>query len=97
MAAISHFADDIFKHIYLNENHFISVEFSLKIFSWGSNYQYTSIGSDNGLALNRRQAIIWTKGGLVYWHMYASLGLNELSPVAGSLHLLGQSGAYLHR
>ena len=29
---------------------------------------------------NRRQTIIWTNDGLVYWHMYASLGLDELSP-----------------
>ena len=29
----------------------------------GSNYQYSSIGSDNGLAPSRRQAIIWTNGG----------------------------------
>ena len=25
----------------------------------------------------RRQAIIWANGGLAYWRMYASLGLNE--------------------
>ena len=25
-----------------------------------------------------RQAIIWTNDGPVYWHMYASLGFNEL-------------------
>ena len=31
-----------------------------------SNQQYTSIGLDNGLAPNRRQAIIWTNDGLVY-------------------------------
>ena len=36
------------------------------------------MGSDNGLAPTRRQAIIWTNGGLVYWRIYASLGLNEL-------------------
>ena len=28
-----------------------------------------SFGSDNGLASNRRQAIIWINGGLVYWHI----------------------------
>ena len=28
---------------------------------------------------NRRQAIIWTKYGLIYWSKYASLGLNELT------------------
>ena len=32
--------------------------------SQGSNYQYSSIGSDNGLAPARRQAIIWTNDGL---------------------------------
>ena len=41
-------------------------EFRLK-FHWilfqGSNWQYISIGLDNGLALNRRQAIIWTNDG----------------------------------
>ena len=30
------------------------------------NQQFSSIGSDNGLAPNRRQAIIWTNDGLVY-------------------------------
>ena len=36
--------------------------------------------SDNGLALTRRQATIWTNDGwwLVHWCIYASLGLNEL-------------------
>ena len=38
-------------------------------FHWNSlrfvrNWQYTSIGSDNGLAPSRRQAIIWTSDGL---------------------------------
>ena len=32
---------------------------------------------DNGLAPNWQQAIIWAKGGLAYWRIYASLGLNE--------------------
>ena len=35
-------------------------------------------GSDNGLSLNRRQAIIWTGDGIVYRRLYASLGLIEL-------------------
>ena len=43
-----------------------------------SNWQYGGIGSDNGLALNRRQAIIWTNDGLGYWCIYVSLSLNEL-------------------
>ena len=50
------------------------------VYSLGSNWQYDSIGSDNGLAPNRRQAIIWTNVGMLYWRIYASLGLNELMP-----------------
>ena len=34
---------------------------------------------DNGLSLNSRQAIIWANGGIVHWHMDASLGLSELT------------------
>ena len=52
-----------------------------EICSLGSNWQYGSIGSDNGLAPNRRQAIIWTNDGPGYWRLYASLDLNELNAV----------------
>ena len=34
-----------------------------EVCSQGSNWQYSSIGSDNGLAPTRRQAIIWTNTG----------------------------------
>ena len=37
-----------------------------EICSLRSNWQYGSIGSDNGLAPNRRHAIIWTNYGLGY-------------------------------
>ena len=45
------------------------------------NQQYSSIGSDNGLASTRWQAIIWTNAGilLLNWRIYASLSLNELT------------------
>ena len=33
--------------------------------------KYSSISSDNGLALFRRQAIIWNNAG--YWPMYANV------------------------
>ena len=36
-------------------------------------------GLYNGLAPNRQPTIIWTSGGLEYWRMDASLGLNELT------------------
>ena len=49
-----------------------------EICSLGSNRQYGSIGSDNGLAPNRRQVIIWTKDGMFYWYTFTSFGLNEL-------------------
>ena len=38
-----------------------------EVYSQGSNWQYTSIGSDNGLVPTRQQAIIWTNDDLVYW------------------------------
>ena len=34
---------------------------------------------DNGFATNRRQAIIWTNDGVIFWGINASLGLNELT------------------
>ena len=34
------------------------------------------IGSDNGLAPDRLNAIIWTNDDLVFWRIYASLSLN---------------------
>ena len=37
-----------------------------------------SIGFDNGLARNRRQAIIWTNADPIYWRIYAALGGDEL-------------------
>ena len=35
-------------------------EYFIEVCSFWSNWQYSSIGSDNCLALTRRQAIIWT-------------------------------------
>ena len=46
--------------------------------SLGLSRQYVILGSDNGLAPNRRQAVIWTNDDLVHWRIHASLGLNEL-------------------
>ena len=38
-----------------------------EVCSWAFDWQYVSIGSGNGLAPNRWQAIIWTNDGLVYF------------------------------
>ena len=40
----------------------------------------------NGLTPNRRQTIIWTNSGLIYWHKHASLGLDDLTFKDGSLN-----------
>ena len=56
-----------------------------QICSQGSNQQNSSSGSDNGLVPIRRQAIIWTNYGLVYWRIYASLGLNELKTIRSQI------------
>ena len=69
-----HFADNVFKCIFLNENFWISNNISLKCVPCG---QIDNISSDNGLAPNRREAIIWTNNGLVNLRIYASHGLNE--------------------
>ena len=50
-----------------------------EVCSLRSNWQYSSIGSDNGLAPTRRQAIIWANDDPVQRRIYASLGLNELT------------------
>ena len=50
-----------------------------KDYSRGCNWWYTSVGSGNGLAPTRRQAIIWTNDHLVNSCIYASFGLNELN------------------
>ena len=57
-------------------------EYGLKFnwfFSYGSNLQYSSIGSDNGLAPNRWQVIIWTNADLVRQRIYVALGKDELT------------------
>ena len=42
------------------------------------NWQYPSIGLDNGLAPNRWQAIIWANADPIHWRIYAALGGDEL-------------------
>ena len=58
---------------------FLILEYNFtEMCSLGSNWQYGSVDSDNGLAPNRRQAIIWSNVGKRDWHIDASPGLNEL-------------------
>ena len=57
-----HIPDDIFKCIFLNENIWIFIKVSLKLFL---SVQLTIFQqcSDNGLAPARRQDIAWTNDG----------------------------------
>ena len=63
------FADGISRRILLNEHVLISIKISLK-FVLGAqgriDNKSTFVYSDNGLAPNRRQAIIWTSNGLFH-------------------------------
>ena len=72
----------IFKWISLNENILILLRISLKF--------VPDIRIDNnGLDPTRRQAIIWTNGGLVYCRTFASLGLTALSYTANDMGYTG--------
>ena len=76
-----HFADDIFKCIFLNENGWISLKISLKF--------VPKVPIDNILTLV--QIMAWGRPGdkpLDHWRIYASLGPNELnhSPPIHSPH-----------
>ena len=50
----------------------------IEVYSEGSNWQYSNIGSDNGLAPNRRRAIIWTNADPIRWRIYVALREDEL-------------------
>ena len=70
---VGNLADDILKYIFINEKFCISIRISLKLGSLGSN-----IGSGNGLAPNRRQAITWSNADPIPWRVYAALGRDKL-------------------
>ena len=65
-----HFADNIFKHIFLNENVIISIEILLKFVPKDP---IDSKGSSNGLVLNRHQSITWTNAHPEYNNPYMQL------------------------
>ena len=50
-----------------------------EVYSEESNLKNAIIASDDGLAPNRLEAIIWTNAGVFYLRIYASLGLSELN------------------
>ena len=73
-----HYPDDIFKCIFLNENAWIPIKISLKFVPKGPINKIPALV----------QIMAWRRSGdkplseqwwLVYWRIYASLGLNELT------------------
>ena len=84
-----HFADNSLTCIFVNEN----VEFRWK-------FHWSTCPFDNMPTLvqimawrQRRQVIIWTNGGPVYWRIYASIGLNESTPVMPKLEYSRKTGS----
>ena len=67
-------ADDIFKCIFMNEKFCKSIRISLKFIPKGL---IDNIGSSNGLAARRRQAITWSNADPVSWCTYVALGEDE--------------------
>ena len=65
------------KLIYSNENYWILISDFTETCSTGSNWQYVSIGADNGMVPYGWKAIIWNNDGLVYWHTSASVARHQ--------------------
>ena len=70
MAAI--LADDMFDCIFVNKKMIIPIHISLKYAPSSPNWQKAIIDSGNGLAPNRRQAIIWINDDPAHWRIYAA-------------------------
>ena len=62
----------------MNEKFRIFIKISLKFVS---KCPTDKIGLDNGLAPNRRQAIIWTNADIIHWRIYTALGGDELNQI----------------
>ena len=71
-----HFAVGVCKSIFLNENCCILIQIILKFVPNVSINTRLPLCPDYYLVPSRRKAIIWTNGGLLYWCIDASLGLN---------------------
>ena len=69
-----HFENNIFKYIFTSEISSIMIRISLKFF-YGQIVYKSNIASADGLAPNRRRAIIWTNADPVHWRIYAALGV----------------------
>ena len=71
----------IYEIIFLNENCYILIQMSSKLFT---GYRLTMGQHCLRKWLGAEQNIIWTNDGLIYWRMYTSLGLDELNTITQS-------------
>ena len=67
------------KCILLNEKYCILIPTSLKLVLEFPINNKPNMNAGDGFVSTRRQAIIWTIVGIVYWRIYASLGLGKLT------------------
>ena len=72
------FPDDIFTWVFLNENVRISIKISLKFVPWGPINNIPSLVQIMAWQIMAPSHYL-NQGWKVYWRIYASLGLNELS------------------
>ena len=68
-----HFADDDFTCIFFTENVLYLDQNFTEFCPQASNRQWPSIGLDNSLVPNRRQAIIWTNADPIHWIIYVTI------------------------
>ena len=64
-----HTTDDIFVYIFVNQKFRILIKISLKFVPEDPIDKTPNFGLDNGLAPNRRQAIIWINADPIHWLM----------------------------
>ena len=83
-----HFTDNFFRCTFIKKK----VLYFDKKFHWALflrlQLTITSIGLDDGLVPNRRQAIIWTNVDPIHWHIYVALGKDELMQYWKKWHVL---------
>ena len=73
-----HFADNIFKHIFLNENVKISMQISLKFVPKGPIDNKPALVQVMAWRQTGNKATTWTNADGVHWRIYAALGWDEL-------------------
>ena len=87
-----HFAGEISELNLLYESWCILIWISLKLAPKGTIKNKSSLVHEMAWVFYRRQVVIWN-GGAVYWHIYASLGLDALTHLHTNGWLLWQINA----